>query len=388
IMDDEAEAFTLDIDFVASRIWLTKDNEDTSYSFAQSTVVVREMIFADDLRYNPSESVWGFNEESEETAFLPLFNHTILLSPSDDLLTIGGRNCESSPATDCLRTNKTFNPTASELVYISQNHDKWEEESSLNTKRAFHTSTLLPDSSILTCGGSDGTQPLSSCELLNPISQEWDFVYPMNYTRSNHTATLLANGTVLIVGGKLNSSTAAINTAEIYYPDTYKFVETSPMASPRANHTATLLPDGNVLITAGGTMSSYSNTSEIYITTEAAWQTVSDNLTTGRSQHTATLLKNGNVMIIGGIKSGALDSCEIFNPTTRQWTSIGGDDLNMKRYDHTANLLKNGRVLVSGGSNGLEILKTAEIYNGVSWTYTLNFPTAEAGTDMTLRREN
>ncbi|MCK5583892.1 MAG: fibronectin type III domain-containing protein, partial [Elusimicrobiales bacterium] len=246
--------------------------------------------------------------------------------------------------------------------------------------------TLLPDSSILTCGGSDGTQPLSSCELLNPISQEWDFVYPMNYTRSNHTATLLANGTVLIVGGKLNSSTAAINTAEIYYPDTYKFVETSPMASPRANHTATLLPDGNILVTAGGTMSGYSNTSEIYITTEAAWQTVSDNLTTGRSQHTATLLKNGNVMIIGGIKSGALNSTEIYNPITRTWNA--GPALNMKRYDHTANLLKNGRVLVSGGSNGLEILKTAEIYNGVSWTYTLDFPTAGAGEDMNLRREN
>lgn len=381
---DETDGFALDMEFTSSRIELTVEDTDTSYSFDVSTVVVREMVFADRLEYNPKDSIWEFDEEA---LYLPIFNHNSILTPADDLLTVGGKNCEANPTNDCSRSIKAFRPISDGIVYINQKSDMWtQEDETLNTKRAFHTSTLLPDNSILTCGGSDGTKPLSSCELLDPVTKEWGYVYPMNYTRSNHTATLLANGTVLVAGGKLNSSTAAINTAEIYYPDTEKWVKTASMTYARANHTATLLPDGNVLVAAGGTMSGYSNTSEIYITTEAAWQTVSDNLTTARSQHTATLLKNGNVLVIGGINGGALNSSEIYNRVTRQWSA--GPNLNMQRYDHTANLLKDGRALIAGGSDGTQVLKSAEIYNGSNWTYTLNFPAIGRGNDMCLPRAN
>ncbi|MBU2530386.1 MAG: hypothetical protein KKD35_05045, partial [Elusimicrobia bacterium] len=380
---DTAEGFSMVIEYTSNRMELTVDDFETPYIFDKSTMVVREMIFADNLKYAPDMSEWEFDLYSP---FLPVFGHNLILTPADDFASIGGKNCEADTTAYCDRGTKRFDPINTSVIYVNQNQEKWSEADELNTKRAFHTSTLLPDNSILTCGGSDGTQPLNSCELLNPLSQEWSYVFPMKYTRSKHTATLLANGTVLITGGKLNSSTAAINTAEIYYPDTYKFVETTPMNYARANHTATLLPDGNVLVTAGGSMDRYSDTSEIFITTASAWQIVSDNLTKARSQHTATLLKNGNVIVIGGINSGALNSSEIFNPSTRQWSA--GPNLVMKRYDHTANLLKDGRVLVSGGSNGTQILESAEIYNGASWTYTLNFPVALQGNDMLYPRAN
>ena len=386
VVGDDIDALALRIEFTSTRINLTMEDMDTTYNFDVSTVVVREMIFADNLEYNPKDSVWEFNKS---TPFLPIFDHNSLLTPADDSLTIGGRNCEANPAADCIRTTKIFEPITEYIVLINQKpgSELWPEEDSLNTKRAYHTSTLLPDKSILTCGGSDGTQPLNSCELLDPITEKWEYVHPMNYTRANHTATLLANGTVLIAGGKLNSSTAAINTVEIYYPDIKKFVNTAPMAYARVNHTATLLPDGNVLITAGGTMNGFSDTSEIYITTETAWQT-SGNLATDRAQHTATLLKSGNVLAIGGANGhGATDSVEIYNRATRQWSAVSF--LNTKRNNHTANLLKDGRVLVAGGSSGVH-LRSAEIYNPIddSWTYTLNFPSINTGNHMCQYRSN
>jgi len=170
----------------------------------------------------------------------------------------------------------------------------------------------------------------------------------------------------------MNSSTIAMNTAEIFYPSTQRWVNTSPMGETRSNHTATLLPNGNVLVTGGRTASGgYSNSAEIYITTSSKW--VSAGTFIGaRAFHTAALLKDGRVLIGGGIgPSGAINTTRIYNPTTNSWSD--GPTLNNPRYYHTANLLKDGRVLFMGGSDNNVPLRTAEICTiGGSCSYTGN----------------
>jgi len=76
-----------------------------------------------------------------------------------------------------------------------------------------------------------------------------------------HTSTLLPDGTVLIAGGWPNSGPANPDfarfgfadfaTADLYYPLAGTFSATGDMATGRCLHTATLLNDGNVLITGG-----------------------------------------------------------------------------------------------------------------------------------------
>ncbi len=391
----ELVGITLNVNFTANRINLTKSSSLTNYVVGMSTLVVREMIFADDLSYNPGNSAWSFNIASP---FYPVFNNSAFLTPANDIMSLGGSNCESNPNPNpstlnwCSRltnVNRRFDPVSGDVTYINQNISQWPADASLNTKRAFHTSTLLPDGNILTCGGANDTETLSSCELYDKTVKKWAYVGPMNYARSNHTATLLANGNVLLVGGTVSASTAVVNAAEVYYPDTKRFLTTDAMATPRADHTATLLPDGNVLVVAGNSGNSYSNSSEIYITTTSKWQTVSDTLGTARAQHTATLLKDGTVLVVGGINSlNAVDTAEIYNPLTRQWNSAP-DNLNDKRYSHTANLLRDGRVLVMGGSSGLQALASAEIYDGTNWIYTRAFPAGlHHGNDMVEARSN
>lgn len=348
-----------------------------------STVVIREMVFSDDLGYDPSQSVWAFNKEIAA----PKFNHNTLLTPAADRLDIGGRNCEASTGTYCLRGGtRRFDPIPDNTAYIFQN-TAWNDGPKLNAKRAAHTSTHLADGSILTCGGSDGARTLQSCELLKRPGN-WAYAGSMVYPRAAHTATLLPNGAVLMAGGTTGASTAAVNTAEIYYPDTRRLVLTTPMNEARMNHTATLLPDGNVLMVAGSSGTAYSNTSEVYITTAAKWQVIADQLGTARSQHTATLLKSGKILVTGGIAGfGAVNSAEVYDPLSRQWDPAPGN-LIMPRYAHSANLLKDGRVLVTGGSNGVQALKTAEIFDGANWTYTKDFPGAGLRNDMLATRAN
>jgi hypothetical protein len=369
--NDAVSAVSLRALYTATRINIS----GLPYQVDKSTFVIREMIFADNLEYTPDQSSWVFGQP-----LYPTFNSSALITPAADAAILGGRNCEPNVANDCKRGVKTFTATAGYGAFISQNYTAWPRTGKLVTKRAFHTSTLLPDDRILTCGGSDGTATLDSCELFYPAEQVWKPAGTMNYPRSRHTATLLPNGRVLIAGGSINASTHAVKYAEIYYPDTDKWIQTNSMGFARGNHSATLLPDGNVLMAGGDTINGYSATSEIYLTTSSVWLTAGSFFNGGRAQHTATLLKDGNVLMTGGINgTGAMYTTELYNFATRAWTNTG-NNLKVKRYGHTANLLMDGRVLVSGGSDGSGPLDSAEIYNGTSWQYT--------GNNMLTRRTN
>lgn len=363
---------SLELDFMAREVYAL--DRTPTYSFDRSTAVVREMIFNSQLGYSPATNKWDdlTSITASPALYMPAFDHTALLTPAGDTWVMGGRNCEAAPATNCLRGTKTFLPVSSGTITVPVYRDlegstKWTSSAPLGTKRAFHTSTVLPTGHILTCGGSDGARPLATCELMDPATKAWAPTASMNMARANHTATLLPNGNVLAAGG-VNPSGVAISSAEIFYPDTQRWVPTSPMAYARQLHTATLLPDGNVLVAGGATLSTYAATAELYISSTAYWQATANNMINGRSQHTATLLKNGNVLLAGGINGfGPMKQTEIFDYQTRLFG--GGVNMNDVRYAHTANLLRDGNVVVVGGSDGVDATGTCEIYNGSNWQY-------------------
>jgi len=368
---------SLKLDYIARQVSVL--DRSVNYSFTESTMIIRGMIFSNMLTYSPDTNKWG--DMTDNTSYpamnTPSFDHTSILTPAGDTAILGGRNCEFNPAVDCLRNGPggisapRFSTVTVTTVYIPSFRDStgaqtWFTGQRLNSKRAFHTSTLLPDGHILTCGGSDGVIPLSTCELMDPRTKIWTPTGSMNSPRANHTATLLPNGNVLVAGGTTPSG-IAVSSAEIYYPDTQRWVPTSSMSIPRQLHTATLMPDGNVLVVGGATLNSYTPTAEIYITSTAYWMTTGSMINSGgRSQHTATLLKSGNVLIAGGVNAlGAMKQTQIYQYLSN--TFILGPYLTFARYAHTANLLRDGNVIVIGGSTGADSTKSWEIYDGASW---------------------
>ncbi len=381
LVGGEKTSLGLKLDFTANEVDVLQ--RAPTYNFDRSSAVVRGMIFNSEYAYSPKDNKWGDLTKTAENPTLgaPVFNHTALYTPAADTPILGGRNCEAAPGTDCKRGAYNFQAVSGGGVFIPvyvgvDGTTAWPSGPKLTTQRAFHTSTLLPDGKILTCGGSDGSRPLSSCELLDPVARTSTATAAMNMARANHTATLLPNGSVLAAGG-ISPMGVALSSAEIFYPDTQRWVPTSSMAYPRQLHTATLMPDGNVLVTGGATSSTYSATAEIYITSTSYWIPVGG-LANGRSEHTATLLKNGNVLVAGGVNGfGPMKTTEVFSYTARTFSA--GPDLNYARYDHTATLLRDGNVLVAGGSNASDALATSEIYNGASWVN---------GPDLNYNRSN
>ncbi|MEI8342537.1 MAG: kelch repeat-containing protein, partial [Verrucomicrobiota bacterium] len=96
-------------------------------------------------------------------------------------------------------------------------------------------------------------------------------------------------------------------------------------------------------------------------------------LSQARFLHTATLLANGKVLVAGGQGHYAtLKSAELYDPATGTWSLTG--QMTDRRAGHVAVLLENGEVLVVGGESEKGMLASAEIYNPSTGRWRLTVP--------------
>ncbi len=234
----------------------------------------------------------------------------------------------------------------------------------LDTARAWHTATLLPDGKVLVTGGFTGYLSsgvsVPSAEVYDPASAAFTITGNLATARYAHTATLLPSGKVLVVGGKLGGGFDAgtpIRSAELYDPATGAFTATGDLVQARDAHTSTLLPNGKVLI-AGGFAGGVDGirSAELYDPTTGTF-TATGSLAQARYDHAATRLPNGKVLITGGIALTRVTTAELYDPDAGTFTPAGSE----AGFD-TATLLPDGNVLLVG-------LSGAELYDGATGAF-------------------
>ena len=88
-----------------------------------------------------------------------------------------------------------------------------------------------------------------------------------------------------------------------------------------------------------------------------------------RAGHTATLLGNGKVLLAGGFDgTQALKTAEVYDPSSNTFTATSSD-MTSERVGGTATLLSDGNVLLAGGQPGSLTsgpylpLSSAELYS-------------------------
>lgn len=122
----------------------------------------------------------------------------------------------------------------------------------MTVARVDHAATVLPSGKVLVTGGDNATSPyyLQSAELYDPSTGGFTATTTtMTTKRANHTSTLLRSGKVLVAAGQ--SLGFADASAELYDPATDRFSATASLAIPRYEHVAALLPSGEVLVAGG-----------------------------------------------------------------------------------------------------------------------------------------
>lgn len=141
--------------------------------------------------------------------------------------------------------------------------------------------------------------------------------------RAWHSATLLPDGSVLIVGG-LDSRGTVLSAPERFVPSTGAFDPLSPTGLlPRAHHTASLLTDGRVLL-AGGMASEGLDGADLWDPRLESASPAPGLMTAARWDHTATLLPDGRVLLSGGEigRGGRGDAGEVFDPVAGGFVTV------------------------------------------------------------------
>src|SRR5579883_2755742 len=139
---------------------------------------------------------------------------------------------------------------------------------------------------------------------------------------------------VLITGGTgeisvpTGTSSAVLDSAEVYDPGSGHFLPVSPLTAHRDRHAAAVLKDGRVLIVGGvntvliplivfpgPAMPWILSSSERFDPGRGRF-TASAAMSTARDDPTATLLDDGRVLVVGGGSASA----EIFDPVHNRFT--------------------------------------------------------------------
>jgi len=253
--------------------------------------------------------------------------HTSTLLNDGNVLIIGGITSSSS-----IESCEIYNPTTSSWAYINP----------LVESRESHASVLLSDGRVLVIGGFNlhpaGEESLSSCEIYNPMTGEWQQAAPLNHSRGNHKAILLDNGNVIVIGGQKLWGDPVLMT-EIYDPTFDSWSDFDDLNFPRSNFSTTKLENGDILVVGGD-----SDTCEIFDHQLNYWRVTTPVLFPRTSGIRSVLLENGKVLL-----TGSRIECELFDPSEARWFQI--QDLPSIRFNHTLTELENGGALLAGGSS-------------------------------------
>ncbi|TFZ03084.1 DUF1929 domain-containing protein [Ramlibacter henchirensis] len=122
--------------------------------------------------------------------------------------------------------------------------------------RDYGTAAMYAPGKILVVGGGDPPQASAEVIDLNASNPSWRTVRSMSVARRHHTSTLLPDGTVLVTGGTAgpghNNPNSPVLSAELWNPATETWTTLATGTVPRLYHSAALLlPDGRVVVMGG-----------------------------------------------------------------------------------------------------------------------------------------
>lgn len=227
----------------------------------------------------------------------------------------------------------------------------------MSVARDVHTATLLSDGRVVLAGGfsGEGQPPSASVDVLDPVRgiQESG---TLEVGRGGHAA-VLSNGRVFVIGGWVRSRTYT-SSVEVLDPATGGVTAGPELPYAADSLSAVTLLDGRVLVTGGQSTPAVGTDRAVVLDpTSAQWQEVGP-MSTPRFKHDMVLLDDGRVLVIGGTPDDEelLSSTEIFDPATGDFAA--GPELLEARYKmpNGALLLDDGRVAIGTGGRTVEIV--------------------------------
>ena len=201
--------------------------------------------------------------------------------------------------------------------------DTWTLKADMPTPRSY-LSTSVMDGKIYAIGGMSSSNEqgrLETVEVYDPATDTWTKTESINHARSC-TAISVVNGEIYAMGGRgwsgiQNQPDPYLSSVEVFNPKTNQWQEITEMPAPKTSHTASIV-NGKIYVIGGYVQEDekYKNlaTIEIYDPATDSWTQAPDMLT-GRSGHTTEVI-DGQIYIFGGdsrFGQAPLTSVEVYD---------------------------------------------------------------------------
>ncbi len=310
-------------------------------------------------------ALFGFRDLDTRTGTQALFSRglpTVTVLSDGRALIVGGVDAGGSALSSCT----IYDPASGSFTVTG----------SLNTGRAAHGATLLPNGDVLVAGGSSAfVDPVSavsgtlrSAEVWSATGGTWTTVGNLGENLLAPGLSTLSDGRVMVHGGVavtffIGIPLGASSTTTCQFFSSGSFSGAPSMQSPRAIHDPNQieLNDGRLLVSGGidvpsllGAMNSAPvATAEVFDPSTNSWTLVP--MAQARVAHAAVLLDDGRAVVLGGAQ-GTLQTLsstagtEIFDPTTNTWSA--GPTLQQARAAAAGVVMANGAVYLLGGQGG------------------------------------
>ncbi|XP_076815127.1 kelch-like protein 7 [Clavelina lepadiformis] len=255
---------------------------------------------------------------------------------SDEILIIGGRDCEQS------------------VVKFNTKTKQWSDMPDTNFARRW-PSAVNYNQQILLMGGAERHTYYNSVEILdlNDENPKWDSNLPSMGEKRRAFASALLDGLVYCAGGW--NDTGRLSSCESYNPEERKWSSIRNMKKKRSYHA--LVSARGLLYSLGGYDDDNNaiNTAECYDPRNGKWKYI-PRMKTRRYGLTAVVLNNEIYAIGGRDGSNRLSSVEKYNLDTKTWTDVSC--MNEERYGGSTCVV-DGLIWVFGGAGA----NTVEFYD-------------------------
>ncbi len=202
--------------------------------------------------------------------------------------------------------------------------DTWTQKADMPTPRSY-LSTSVMDGKIYAIGGMSSSNEqwrLETVEIYDPLTDTWAKAKDITHPRSC-TAISVVNGEIYAMGGRgwsgiQNEPDPYLSSVEVFNPKTNQWQKRTEMPAPKTSHTASII-DGKIYVIGGyvGEGNEVKNlaTIESYDPATDCWTQEPDMLI-GKSGHTTEVV-DGKIYIFGGSShfgKDPLTSVEVYDP--------------------------------------------------------------------------
>eukprot|EP01012_Entosiphon_sulcatum_P015394 TRINITY_DN2035_c0_g1_i1.p1 TRINITY_DN2035_c0_g1~~TRINITY_DN2035_c0_g1_i1.p1 ORF type:complete len:512 (+),score=86.73 TRINITY_DN2035_c0_g1_i1:582-2117(+) len=214
--------------------------------------------------------------------------------------------------------------------------------------------------------GSRSAYPARTCELYNPVFNDWAVSSTMSTLRGRfYTAGVVWQNRIYVIGGWDAACRKEYNVVECFDPEHEKWTEISQLPAFRMCHSA-VVHDGCIYVIGGATEQNIPLDTVWRFNIEKKQWDALPKMPHPRLFASAVVFE-GEIYVLGGeTSSSMLDAVDKFNPTTQEWVSMPPLTVPRRAF---ATVVVDGKIYALGGNGDRgyhTILNSVERYDPVT----------------------